>query len=1241
MERVALRYVLHLYENNVDLNLVMIDNKVRLISKLWAMLSPVPALRWSLAAKVETMRERPMAHKLDVQHKTTYVRTKNRIVMIHSRREVAKQIKLAIMEVLHKGEHMYDNDSMWVIGLVHSLHLEAGVFEPLDTAVGCYIPTPDWLHNSKRGIVNIKSCTGTEKERNNCFALSIVAGLMTEAEANKIRMKKKPNRQKHYLPYISKYINCSDIDMAPMTLAALERFESINPSFSLSILGMSEEKKKLYPIHCPQERRAKHVTLLLLTEDGGEKRHFVLVKDLDALLNTQTKNTLRKYHCIFCLSRLGTPLLHSQHEFFCKEHGAQAVTYAKPGESMAFTIKKYHKMIKSHFTVYYNFEFVRRDVAETDPRRGPDDAGTVKLQEHVPVAYCIVVLNHEGVLARDIMRHSDSEGVALHFISAIFDLEEELYPKRLHLPLRLTPQEQAQLDRATRCWLCEKPVQPDDRAYDHCHMTGRLLGLSHKTTCNLARKTPIFMPVVGHYASRTHFHAIFKALSDYKSDHHKVTSVSVVGPNRDNYMGATIQLSGAGWFRKRQVKLMDSNSFLGVDPTALFNAMAKGGADGLAGQIYSTRTLQALSNGAIFDCARDFKSHADLVSHTALPPRDRLTASHGGPLTPCEYDNARELWTTTHCANMMDFVMKGLEYFVVTLANYFEQFKALFWDKYMIDPMHYFSRSALIWDCMLKSTGCRLELIHDPTMYLFMEHGIRGGESFVAKKLSESNFPGTSTFKAEEPHKVIMGFDVTDHYGSVMLTEKLPYSDFRWVEGDELARVDWLNLDTEGPEAYTVMVNCYYPPELWETDDEYPGLPERRVVPSEWLSEEQRKLAALCDVDLENREPRPRLISHLGPRENYIVHSKALVYMMRRGLVVTEFLKGVKYTQKAFMAPFAKDLLDMRKNAQNEIMRLFIKGLIVGLYGYTGLQPRKYRNISLITCPKKFKKKLIQPWFLGFSRIGENLVAVEMRKKNVRLDRVPQVAQAILDLSKIKMVAYYHHLKSVFPDSELIKTDVDSFFLEIRTQNLNQGLIELSQRNILDASGLAPTHPAYSNINEKRPGLLKLEYPRMNILSMVCLRSRCFAVDMETDDTKQRPVYVAKCSGVNRADLTSQHNMASFKDVLLNHTLKSVVSSHLASDSRQCIYSVQSRKLALSSFCEKRKLMPDYIHTKSFTPTLRTLEEIKEEQELIAAMLNIMAENEIDDEFSNADFFSPQVLQHLDQIEVGAARTTL
>ena len=69
----------------------------------------------------------------------------------------------------------------------------------------------------------------------------------------------------------------------------------------------------------------------------------------------------------------------------------------------------------------------------------------------------------------------------------------------------------------------------------------------------------------------------------------------------------------------------------------------------------------------------------------------------------------------------------------------FEKFIAKCLKLYGFDHFHYFSSPGLSWDSMLKMTGVKLEKISDSDKYLFIEKGLRGGISYIAKRYAKAN----------------------------------------------------------------------------------------------------------------------------------------------------------------------------------------------------------------------------------------------------------------------------------------------------------------------------------------------------------------------------------------------------------------------------------------------------------------------------------------------------------------------
>ena len=96
------------------------------------------------------------------------------------------------------------------------------------------------------------------------------------------------------------------------------------------------------------------------------------------------------------------------------------------------------------------------------------------------------------------------------------------------------------------------------------------------------------------------------------------------------------------------------------------------------------------------------------------------------------------------------------------LADVCEKFIDTCLKFYELDPCHYFSSPGLSWDAILKMTGMRLEKIVDIDMYLFIEKGLRGGISYIAKRYAKAN---NKYMILQNRHIYISYLDLNNLYG--------------------------------------------------------------------------------------------------------------------------------------------------------------------------------------------------------------------------------------------------------------------------------------------------------------------------------------------------------------------------------------------------------------------------------------------------------------------------------------------
>ena len=76
---------------------------------------------------------------------------------------------------------------------------------------------------------------------------------------------------------------------------------------------------------------------------------------------------------------------------------------------------------------------------------------------------------------------------------------------------------------------------------------------------------------------------------------------------------------------------------------------------------------------------------------------------------------------------------------VLLLTNIFEEFIDTCLKFYRLIYCHYFSSPGLSWYAMLKMTGVKFKKIFDIDIYVFIEKGLRGAITYIAKRYAKAN----------------------------------------------------------------------------------------------------------------------------------------------------------------------------------------------------------------------------------------------------------------------------------------------------------------------------------------------------------------------------------------------------------------------------------------------------------------------------------------------------------------------
>ena len=157
---------------------------------------------------------------------------------------------------------------------------------------------------------------------------------------------------------------------------------------------------------------------------------------------------------------------------------------------------------------------------------------------------------------------------------------------------------------------------------------------------------------------------------------------------------------------------------------------------------------------------------------------------------------------------------------------------------YKLDSCRYFNSPGLSWDVMLKVTGVKLEKIIDTDMYLFIEKGLRGEISYIAKRYSEANNKYMKNYYPTKLSKYIEYLDENNLYGWTM-SGYLPYGGCNWLKNAD--NFDVNSISEKSAVGYILEVDLEYSEELHALRIDYPLAPEKLAIPYDMLSDYCKK----------------------------------------------------------------------------------------------------------------------------------------------------------------------------------------------------------------------------------------------------------------------------------------------------------------------------------------------------------------------------------------------------------------
>ena len=160
------------------------------------------------------------------------------------------------------------------------------------------------------------------------------------------------------------------------------------------------------------------------------------------------------------------------------------------------------------------------------------------------------------------------------------------------------------------------------------------------------------------------------------------------------------------------------------------------------------------------------------------------------------------------------------------------------------------------------------------------------------------------------------------------------------------------------------------------------------------------------------------------------------------GLRLKRVHRVLQFIEKPWLKKYIDFNTDKRKEAKNSFEEDFFKLMNNSVVGKTMENLRKRCNVKLVTDRDKFLQVVSKPTYVSSKIFSEILVAVNMIRERLKLDKPSYVGMCILDLSKSLMHDFhYNYIKRKYGDgAKLLFTDTDSLCYVIETDDVYEDL---------------------------------------------------------------------------------------------------------------------------------------------------------------------------------------------------------
>ena len=249
------------------------------------------------------------------------------------------------------------------------------------------------------------------------------------------------------------------------------------------------------------------------------------------------------------------------------------------------------------------------------------------------------------------------------------------------------------------------------------------------------------------------------------------------------------------------------------------------------------------------------------------------------------------------------------------------------------------------------------------------------------------------------------------------MSQKLAVRNFKLIEKCDISKFDEefiKNCDENSDKGYILEVDVKYPEKICMLHSDLAFLPERMKI--------NKCTKFICTIQ---------------NKENYVIHIRASNQAISHELELTKVHRIIEFDQDAWLKPYIDMNTDLRKQAKTDFEKEFFKLMNNSVFGKTMENVRNHRDIRMVTTDKRRSILASEPNYHSTKYNSKDLLIMEMKKVEVKINKPRYLGQAILDVSKMLLYkCWYDYIKPKYGDkARLCYMDTDSFIIYIETED--------------------------------------------------------------------------------------------------------------------------------------------------------------------------------------------------------------